>query len=162
MFGTRKKKQQQQNQVSAPLLGNSKKSKTTEGASNTNRIGKGTKIEGELISEGTIRIDGEIIGFVESKSRVIIGETAYIKGDIVCESLDVSGTIEGKIQVKNVMTVMATAKIDGDLVTDQLVMESGASFNGQMKTRVTSTVQNSMLSNKSKPEDDDLLSKKVG
>jgi len=165
MFGTRKKKNTQQNtnqQVStSAILGNSKKSKNNENVSNTNRIGQGTKIEGELISEGTIRIDGEIEGYVESKSRVIVGETARIKGDVVCESLDISGLIIGKIQVKNTVTVMASARIDGDIITDQLIMESGAQFNGQMKTKVTSTVQNSLLSNKQKPEGDQLSKKAI-
>lgn len=164
MFGTRKKKNTQQNSnqvTTSPILGGSKKSKGNEGGSNTNRIGKGTKIEGELISEGTIRIDGEIEGYVESKSRVIIGDTARIKGDIVCESLDISGLVIGKIQVKNTVTVMASARIDGDIITDQLIMESGAQFNGQMKTKVNSTVQNSLLTNKPKPEGDQLSKKAI-
>ena len=100
MFGTRKKKNTNEtNSISNTAVNSNKKAKSTPTAQN-NRIGQGTKIEGEITSEGTIRIDGRVDGFVESKSRVIIGQTAVINGDVVCHSLDISGKIKGKVQVK--------------------------------------------------------------
>lgn len=161
MFGTRKKKNTKENNSSInSVVSSGKKSKSTTTAQN-NRIGQGTKIEGEISSAGTIRIDGQVDGFVESKSRVIVGQTAIINGDVVCESLDISGKIKGKVQVKDTTTVASTAVIDGDIITDKLVMESGASFNGNIKTRITSTVQNSMLGNNDKPQSNTEQAKKA-
>ena len=60
------------------------------------RISAGTIIKGEIISPCDIRIDGTFEGKIQSKGRVVVGESAHIKGDIVCDSIDLWGKVEGK------------------------------------------------------------------
>ena len=55
------------------------------------RISAGTIIKGEILSPYDIRIDGTFEGKVQTKGRVVIGETADIKGDIICENIDLWG-----------------------------------------------------------------------
>lgn len=95
-----------------------------------NLIGKGTEIQGEIVSEGAIRFEGVLKGLLESKSKVIIGQTGYIKGDIVCESCEIAGKFEGKLNVKGILSLKSTAKVEGEINTAQLVIEPGALFNG--------------------------------
>ena len=64
-----------------------------------NLIGAGTKIKGDINSDGDIRIDGTLNGNLSTKGKVVIGETGKIKGEINCKNSDVSGVIEGKINV---------------------------------------------------------------
>ena len=95
-----------------------------------NLIGAGTSIEGEVKSNGDIRIDGTVKGSVISKAKVVIGTTGVIEGDINCQNADISGSVNGKTIVADMLFLKSTAKITGDVVSSKLVVESGASFTG--------------------------------
>lgn len=95
-----------------------------------NLIAAGTSIEGEIKSNGDIRVDGHIKGSVFSKAKVVIGSTGVVDGDIVCQNADISGTIKGITTVSEMTFLKATAKINGDINTGKLVVEVGASFTG--------------------------------
>lgn len=95
-----------------------------------NLIGAGTSIEGELKSNGDIRIDGYVSGTVTSKAKVVVGTTGVVDGDIFCQNADISGTIKGKSTVTEMLFLKATSKINGDIQTGKLVVEVGASFTG--------------------------------
>ena len=95
-----------------------------------NLIGAGTIIEGEIKSNGDIRIDGIVSGSVISKAKVVIGSTGVVNGDIHCANADISGTVKGITTVNEMLFLKATAKINGDINTGKLVVEVGASFTG--------------------------------
>lgn len=97
------------------------------------RISTSTTIKGEVNSQSDIRIDGNIEGKITSCGRVVVGENAVIKGDIVCENVDFWGTIEGNLYVKDTLTLKDTSKVKGNLNTRRLVVELGASFDGNCK-----------------------------
>lgn len=99
-------------------------------ASNINLIGAGTSIEGHVHSEGDIRIDGKVTGTVSSKSKVVLGATAVIDGDITCKNADISGKVKGKTMVDEMLYLNSTAVINGDISTGKLVVEVGAAFTG--------------------------------
>ena len=99
-------------------------------SSSINLIGNGTNIEGEVKSNGDIRVDGVITGSVTSKSKVVVGSTGKIEGDIFCQNADVSGTVKGKTMVAEMLFLKSTAIINGDIHTGKLVVEVGATFTG--------------------------------
>ena len=102
-----------------------------EGAtSSINLIGAGTVIEGDIRSNGDIRIDGTVYGHVISKAKVVIGATGVVEGDVNSQNSDVSGTIKGKTVVSELLFLKATSKVIGDIVTGKLVVEVGATFTG--------------------------------
>ena len=98
------------------------------------RISAGTVIKGEILSPTDIRIDGTFEGRVQSKGRVVVGESATIKGDIVCESIDLWGKVEGNLFVKDTLSLKEGCVVDGNLHIRRLAVELGATFNGNCKT----------------------------
>ena len=95
------------------------------------RIAAGTVIiGGEIKTQCDIRFDGDYTGNITSQSRVIVGETAHLKGEIRCESLDVFGTLEGDVFVKDTMTIKSEASFTGHIQSSRLVIELGAKFEG--------------------------------
>ena len=95
-----------------------------------NIIGQGTRITGDLISNGDFRVDGAIEGNVKVGQRLVIGGTGKILGNIEADSATVAGHIKGNLTVKNVLELKPSAKIDGDIITNKMVIEAGAQFNG--------------------------------
>ena len=98
------------------------------------RISAGTVIKGEILSPNDIRIDGTFEGRVQSKGRVVVGESAVIKGDIVCENVDLWGKVEGNLFVKDTLSLKEGCVVDGNLHIRRLAVELGATFNGNCKT----------------------------
>lgn len=110
------------------------KTETTVNVNSISRISAGTIIKGEIVSPNDIRIDGTFEGKVQSKGRVVIGETAVIKGDIVCNDVDLWGKVEGNVFVKDTLALKEGCVVSGSLHVRRLSVELGATFNGNCKT----------------------------
>ena len=110
------------------------KTEPTVNVNSISRISAGTVIKGEILSPTDIRIDGTFEGRVQSKGRVVVGESAVIKGDVVCENIDLWGKVEGNIFVKDTLSLMDGCVVTGNLHIRRLAVELGATFNGNCKT----------------------------
>jgi cytoskeletal protein CcmA (bactofilin family) len=100
-----------------------------------NRIVDGTKIVGDIITDSNLRIDGEITGNIFSKSKVVVGETGVILGNIACTEADVEGNIDGKLEIEGLLILREKSKIEGDIQTGKLHIEEGAVFLGSCKMK---------------------------
>ena len=98
-----------------------------------NLISNGTDITGDIKSNGDLRIDGSLIGNLNTKGKVVIGLTGKVRGEIICKNSEISGLIEGKITVSQLLILKATSKIIGDIATSKLSIEPGAVFSGNCK-----------------------------
>ena len=97
------------------------------------RISAGTIIKGEIISPSDIRIDGSFEGKIQSKGRVVIGESAHIKGDVICDNVDLWGKVDGNVFVKDTLNLKEGCVVSGNLNVRKLSVELGATFNGNCK-----------------------------
>ena len=109
------------------------KPETNLNVNSISRISAGTIIKGEIISPNDIRIDGTFEGKVQTKGRVVIGETAHIKGDVICENIDLWGKVEGNLYVKDTLALMDGCCVNGNLNTKRLSVELGSVFNGNCR-----------------------------
>jgi cytoskeletal protein CcmA (bactofilin family) len=114
---------------------NSNKNTPAFNPNNLNIINAGTTITGDLNSEGDMRIDGTVKGYVSSKARLVLGNTCRVEGDIKAVNLELSGEVNGNIYVTELLTIKATAKINGDIISNKLIIEAGAEFNGNCSMR---------------------------
>jgi cytoskeletal protein CcmA (bactofilin family) len=110
---------------------NSTKNTTPINPNNLNIINAATTILGDLNSEGDMRIDGTVKGYISSQARLVLGNTCRVQGDIKAANLELSGEVNGNIYVSELLTVKSTAKINGDIVAGKLIIEAGAEFNGK-------------------------------
>jgi cytoskeletal protein CcmA (bactofilin family) len=92
-------------------------------------IGEGSKITGDIEALGTIVLDGTVIGHVMGE-QVILGEKAYVKGDIVANNIILAGKIDGCLKGKERVELRATGKVCGDIYTTSLSVMEGAIFQG--------------------------------
>lgn len=98
-----------------------------------NVIVEGSKIIGDFMAESNVRIDGEIQGNVSSSSKIVIGQSGVIKGNLICSDADIEGTIEGLLKVEGLLTLRSNAKVTGEITTAKIQIEEGAQFSGQCK-----------------------------
>ena len=103
------------------------------GVNDVSRISAGSSIKGEITSPNDIRIDGSFEGKIISQAKVVVGEKAVIKGDIVCTSCDFWGKIDGNFYVKDTLSLKDTSVVTGDLHIRRLQVDLDATFNGNCK-----------------------------
>ena len=99
-------------------------------SSSVNIIGAGTKIEGDIVTNGDIRIDGSLTGSINVKGKLVVGPSGSIEGEIICQNADISGTIKGKIGVAELLSLKSSAKLTCDIITNKIAVEPGATFSG--------------------------------
>ena len=111
---------------------------STSANSGSNLINAGTKIEGEVSSNGDIRIDGIVVGNIDCKGKLILGPEGRVEGNLTCQNAVIEGSFTGNLECLELLHVKETAKINGDIVTDKLVVQSGAVYNVTCKMGVKS------------------------
>lgn len=112
------------------LKSNSMANPKTPETPSINIIGAGTVIEGDIKSDGDVRIDGTLNGTLIIKGKLVLGATGMADGELSCQNADISGTINGKIKVGELLSLKATSKLTGDITTSKLSIEPGANFSG--------------------------------
>lgn len=106
--------------------------------SNSNIIGKGTILTGDLETFGNLRVEGKVRGNIKSKSKVAFGQSSEIDGSVMAQNAEIAGHVTGKVEISETLVLKASAVIDGDIITNKLLVESGAVFNGTCKMGVKS------------------------
>ncbi|HOZ29550.1 MAG TPA: polymer-forming cytoskeletal protein, partial [Bacteroidales bacterium] len=61
-----------------------------EEQNNLNIIGNGTSINGDVTSNGDLRIDGNLTGNLNTKAKLVLGSTGKILGEIFCKNSEIS------------------------------------------------------------------------
>ncbi len=96
-------------------------------------LGRGTFFEGKLTFEGTVRIDGRLVGEIFSDDILVIGEGADVKAKIEVGTLIVEGNVEGNVRCTKLVELHAPARVHGNLETPQLFIDKGVIFEGNCK-----------------------------
>jgi cytoskeletal protein CcmA (bactofilin family) len=110
-------------------------------------LGESSKITGDIEALGTIIVDGTVIGHIMGE-KVILGEKAYVRGNIDAYSIIVGGKIDGCLKGKERVELRAVAQVIGDIFTSRLSIVDGAIFHGQSSMIQADRVEQ----NENKPE----------
>ena len=132
MFGQKKNKKNKSTTHNAMAKITSNETKTGN-ALNINMIKEGTTFKGEINADESIRIDGTLIGTINSKGKIVIGKTGKVDGEINCQNADFEGEVKAKIVVTELLSLKSTTKVNGDVTTNKLAVEPGAIFTGSCK-----------------------------
>lgn len=97
----------------------------------TTLISTGTTLKGDISSNGDLRIDGTIIGNIQSSAKIIIGASGVVEGDINGNQADIVGKVSGNIRAKELLQLRGESVVTGNLYAGKLQVEPSATFNGQ-------------------------------
>ncbi|MCK4739378.1 MAG: polymer-forming cytoskeletal protein [Deltaproteobacteria bacterium] len=93
-------------------------------------VGNGMTVEGKLIFEGSVRIDGKVKGEISSTGTLLIGEGAIIEAEINVDTAIISGEVQGIVNAKGRVELHAPARVIGDIRTPTLIIGEGVIFEG--------------------------------
>ncbi|MEM9739967.1 MAG: polymer-forming cytoskeletal protein [Pseudomonadota bacterium] len=89
------------------------------------------KVNGSVLSDGALQVDGQVEGDVTAQD-ITIGAAGVISGEVIAEVITVKGTIKGSIRGRKV-ELETGAKVEGDIVHTSLTIQANAVFEGQVK-----------------------------
>ena len=95
-------------------------------------LGPDLTVDGDLISKGELRVDGDVQGDIKGV-RVVIGETARVTGGVVAEDVVILGHVMGSVRGLRV-SLQSASHVEGDVYHQALVMEQGAFFEGTSRS----------------------------
>jgi cytoskeletal protein CcmA (bactofilin family) len=94
-------------------------------------VGVKTTIEGKVSTEGSIRIDGRLVGDVLAKASAVVGATGVIEGSVKARNVSVEGKVNGSIAAAEKVLLGAKSVMRGEVRASRLVVDEGAIFDGE-------------------------------
>ncbi len=118
--------------TSGPAAGTAPAAAAGRPASNTRSVlAQDLKIIGEISSNGTIEVLGEIEGNLAARG-LVIGAEGRVAGSVVADTVEVKGKLNGRV-ASDTFTLRAAAQVAADITYTTLVIESGAQIEGTFK-----------------------------
>ena len=130
MFGAKKSESTQNNRSSNMSSG---------GSHSLNSLVQGTEVSGSIKAESDFRIDGKLTGDLSCASKVIIGTSGIVEGEVSCNNALIEGTFDGTLVVNDMLQIKDTATVTGDITYGQLEVEAGAVINGSCSMKSNSS-----------------------
>lgn len=116
---------------------------TASMSKNKNILGNGVEIKGTIRFSDDLIIDGRIEGEVISDGCLTVGESGFIRGEIMTGSVIIFGKVEGNVTAQERCELKDNAVMTGDITAGNLSMEQGVTFMGQ--SRVGKKVDSKLL-----------------
>ena len=91
-------------------------------------LGKGTRVTGKLVFEGTGRIEGQVEGEISAQDTLTIGPGALVKASISGAAIVVEGRVTGDVTAHQRVELRASSRVQGNITTPSLVVQEGAFF----------------------------------
>ncbi len=97
-------------------------------------IGRALRIEGRIVSEENLTIDGQIEGTIEvGEHTLTIGSGATVKADLSAKTITISGSVNGNLTATEGIDLRSSASVMGDIITPRLTMADGAVVKGKVQ-----------------------------
>jgi len=104
-------------------------------------VGEGTVFEGNIKSQATIRIEGQLIGDIDCSGDVIIGEKGRVRSNITAREVVLAGHLSGNVTARGKLTITATGSLSGNIAAAVFTIEEGGVFQGTSRMEVKSSHQ---------------------
>ncbi|MGO9450315.1 MAG: bactofilin family protein [Candidatus Binataceae bacterium] len=96
------------------------------------KIGKGTKASGKLHFRGPAKIEGEAEGEITGEDIMIVNG-AVVSARISAARVTIAGVFSGEVTARERVELLATARVQCTISTPSLVLNEGATFDGDCR-----------------------------
>jgi cytoskeletal protein CcmA (bactofilin family) len=96
-------------------------------------VGPTANINGDLVCDGIVRIEGIYQGSIKTASNVIISEKALVDAHIEAQNVSVSGQVKGSLVAKGRLEILATGRVWADVTVSSFLLDDGGKLHGGLK-----------------------------
>lgn len=117
------------------MLGSSK-SKRIDTKTTDTLIGASTICEGKIMSEASLRIEGQLHGDIECAGDITIGENAVVQSNIQARDVIIAGKVKGNIHTKGKLLVTSSGVLVGNIDVRSFIVQEGGIFQGSSAMQI--------------------------
>jgi len=116
---------------------NSQNSTSGKGAMTTNDncstvLSNGTAWQGNLKTQGSVRVEGQFSGEIDATDTVYVAEGAQVDAKIRAAFVVLAGQFKGEANCGDRLEILPTGQVRAELTTKSLVVHEGAFMEGQI------------------------------
>jgi cytoskeletal protein CcmA (bactofilin family) len=97
-----------------------------------NMVGAGTVVEGKIRSQGSVRVDGKVIGEVIASESLAIGIMGEVEGNVTGKNITIGGKVRGSVSAAEKVVFESKSVVHGDVRATKLVIDEGSIFDGKV------------------------------
>jgi len=91
------------------------------------------RVEGEVQTDGVVRIEGTVLGTVRAQRQVLVAKGGTVEGDIHTREAILGGAVRGAVVAEERVEILASAAIQGTITTPRLLVHEGARVDGHVR-----------------------------
>ena len=91
------------------------------------------EFDGELSFQDAVLVKGSLKGKIESAADLYVSERAHVDAELTAEVVSVKGRLNGTVHARRKLELFASGRVDGHVQTPDLIVQSGAVFNGSCR-----------------------------
>jgi cytoskeletal protein CcmA (bactofilin family) len=95
-------------------------------------------VDGDIDTQGSLRIDGRLNGSIRRADTVVLGAGASMNGDVYAREVIVGGTLTGNVYATERVELQVTAIVTGDITAQVVVVQEGGVVNGRVEMQAPS------------------------
>lgn len=95
-------------------------------------IGAGITVEGEIVTDEDIAIQGVVRGKIDAKDAVSIEQGATVEADVSGSEVSVGGHLTGNVRASDRVVIATGARVIGDVKSARFTIQDGAQFKGHV------------------------------
>ena len=96
-------------------------------------ISEGVKIKRSIYTSGVVKINGEVIGDIESENEISIGENGRVEANIKAKDATIAGYFKGEMKASGHVSITSTGGFEGNLIQENALfsISKGGLFKGK-------------------------------
>jgi cytoskeletal protein CcmA (bactofilin family) len=106
------------------------KKKKIDAKSTDTLIGEGTICDGKLISEASLRVEGQVNGDIACAGNITVGENAVLQSNLEAREIIIAGKVKGNVHTKEKLIVTSSGVLIGNIDVRSFIIQEGGIFQG--------------------------------
>ncbi|MGB7213133.1 MAG: polymer-forming cytoskeletal protein [Gemmatimonadales bacterium] len=98
-------------------------------------IAAGTVVTGDVITEGVLKVEGQVIGNVRAAQQLLVARGGSVQGNIETGQAVIGGLVSGNVTAGDRVEIQGAASVEGDIIAKRLVVLEGGRLNGSLEMR---------------------------
>jgi cytoskeletal protein CcmA (bactofilin family) len=95
-------------------------------------LGPSSNVYGDVVVVGFTRVDGNLYGDLSVNGRIVIGEKARLKSNVVGSFITIGGVVYGNIMASECLVIRSTGLVLGDILTRRIQADDGCMVHGRI------------------------------
>ena len=103
-----------------------------EPVSRSSIVGQGTRIQGEILGDEDVLVEGRVEGRVEISKALRVGLRGIVRADVAAGTVAIAGHVVGNVRAVERVELLPTGTLEGNIHAPRIVVGEGARFTGRI------------------------------